>query len=293
MSQQIIEGNGEDDVKSVDATVPNISCADLSTRFELHGWQPDLTLSDDENYMDLVMLVTRNSICLQGYMGCVIVNPNRAITTATDDEVSNCKMPQAPSDNSPLSPQQQQPQQQQQQQKQRQRIYHGIIGASTNLPLFTPSDSDIHAEIGALGQCNQHGNSTKGSTAYITMPPCKRCFAALLSAGVTKIIAQQRHPDVILRTAKERGIMMVDMGIGYKAEQLVRVERLIDNGAGGDGDNANSLEERKQLIDERRKRRKEQKQAKKHAKKERRSTLQTMHEHTNSLDSNTQKDTDT
>ena len=112
-------------------------------RFELYGWQPDLTLSDDKNYIDLVMLITQNSIYLQGYMGCVIVNPNRSIATAIDDDIPNCKMPHAPSDNSPLSPQQQQ--------KQQQQIYHGIIGVSTNLPLFTPSDSDIHAEIGAIG----------------------------------------------------------------------------------------------------------------------------------------------
>ena len=120
------------------------------------------------------------------------------------------------------------------------------------------------------------------------MQPCKRYFAALLSVGVTKIIVQQRHPDVVLRTIRNRWITMIGMEIGSKVEQLIRVERLIDNG-GDDGDNVNSVEERKQLTDERRKRRKEQKQAKKHTKKERWSTLQTLHAHPNPLDFNNKK----
>ena len=74
------------------------------------------------------------------------------------------------------------------------------------------------------------------------MPPCKRYFTALLLVDVTKIIAQQRNPDVVLRTARERGIMVFNMGIRYKAEQLIKVEWLIDNGGGG-GDNVNNVEE--------------------------------------------------
>ena len=69
--------------------------------FEIDGWQPDLTLSDDENYIDLLILVTQNSICLHGYMGRVIVNPNRAIATAIDEHVPNYKILYTPSDNSP------------------------------------------------------------------------------------------------------------------------------------------------------------------------------------------------
>ena len=90
------------------------------------------------------------------------------------------------------------------------------------------------------------------------MPPCKRYFVALLSVGVTKIIAQQRHPGVVLRTARESGITMIDIDIRYKAEHLIILEQLINNGD-GDKDHVNSVEEWEQLIDERRKRRKERK----------------------------------
>jgi len=209
--------------------------------------------------MDLVMLVTRNSICLQGYMGCVIVNPN--LDNHNNNNNNNGNNPNPDDDISS-------------------RINRSIIGASTNLPLFTHSDSDIHAEIGALGQASQYGNSTKGSTAYITMPPCKRCYAALLMAGVTKIVSQQKYPDVVCTSATKCGIEIVDMGIGYKAQQRTRVETLIHTKQ--DGENMTE-EERKELLVERRKRRKEQKQAKKKAKVERRGCLESVHRDTNKL----------
>lgn len=266
-----IETNLVDNAKSAQTITPKSKCANVNSRFELYGWQPDPNLSDDENYMDLVMLVTRNSICLQGYMGCVIVNPDLSHTLDV-----GC---------SSLSPQYQH----QHQEYHRQKIYHNIIGASTNLPLFTESDSDIHAEIGALGQCNQYGKTTKGSIAYITMPPCKRCFAALLSAGVTKIVAQQRHPDVILQTAKKHGIVMVDMGIEYKAQQHTRVEELICKVIG----DTDKSEERKELLFERRKRRKEQRQAKKHAKVERRNRMLDMQKGNSGPKSSIAEDADT
>jgi len=254
MSQKEQHNHGGTDT-TTDSLTNSLTSIHLN-RFNIHGWQPDPTLYDDENYMDLVMLVTRNSNCSQGYMGCVIVNPSvtnikgkdcdsRSITTLVPRGVSDYKR----------------------------KIYQNIIGASTNLPLFTDSDSDIHAEIAALGQCNQHANSTKGSTAYITMPPCKRCFAALLSAGVSKIVSQKRYPDVILQTAAKNGIEMVDIGIEYKVKQQTRIELLIKMG-GGKG---KSEAERKEILFERRKRRKEEKLAKKQAKRERRTQLQEMH----------------
>ena len=49
---------------------------------------------------------------------------------------------------------------------------------------------------------------------------------------VIKIIAQQCHAGGVLRTTRERRSMMVDMRIRYKAEQLIRVDWLIDNGGG-------------------------------------------------------------
>jgi len=42
-------------------------------KFNLYNWKPNVNLSDDVNYMDLVLLITRNSQLKQCSMGCIIV----------------------------------------------------------------------------------------------------------------------------------------------------------------------------------------------------------------------------
>ena len=57
-------------------------------RYEVHGWKPDPTLTEDELYLDLVFLITRSTQedGRQGHMGCVIVreksNNNDSIVAA-------------------------------------------------------------------------------------------------------------------------------------------------------------------------------------------------------------------
>ena len=49
------------------------------------------------------------------------------------------------------------------------------------------------------------------STAYVTMAPCKRCFASLLSAGVERIVCRQAPPEIIAKVAQKHQIQFVDM----------------------------------------------------------------------------------
>jgi deoxycytidylate deaminase len=44
--------------------------------YPMLGWVPDDNLSDDDNWMDMVLVLTRNSICRQGHMACAIVRPS-------------------------------------------------------------------------------------------------------------------------------------------------------------------------------------------------------------------------
>ena len=146
--------------------------------FDLYGWKPDPTLSDDENYMDIVFLITRNrsrDLGQQGHMGCLIVRQsNESNGNQSTDEQSHSD-----------------------------KIYQGILGAATNTPLFGTKEctSDIRkfllynpgvrsidetvmnikknvsfffkmkdAEIVALGQACRASQSTESCTAYITIP---------------------------------------------------------------------------------------------------------------------------
>jgi deoxycytidylate deaminase len=118
--------------------------------YNLHGWVPDSSRSDEETSMELVYLLTRQSQCRQGHMACIIhrtidMEPNRS-------------------------------------------FLERIVSISNNTSLYRDYDSDNHAEINAIGTAAKHGISTDGCTLVVTMPPCKRCFGALLVAGIRRIV---------------------------------------------------------------------------------------------------------
>jgi len=106
------------------------------------------------------------------------------------------------------------------------RLYGCVIGAATNQPLFRESDSDIHAEITALGQACRNRHSTDGCTAYITMPPCKRCFAALVTFGIKRIVSRKLPPQQIRDTAANNGIEVLELDSETRRTQMERINRL-------------------------------------------------------------------
>jgi tRNA(Arg) A34 adenosine deaminase TadA len=180
-------------------------------KFNLYGWQPNLSLSDDENYMDIVFLITRSSAedGQQGHMGALVVRP--------------------PSPSPSPSPSKQDKEGESDDEHQT-RIFQGILGAATNTPLFGEKDctSDIHAEITALGEACRSWQSTEGCTAYITIPPCKRCFAALVTFGVRRIVTRQLSPAIIRETAGNHGIEVVNFDWDMNRRQMQRVNRLVN-----------------------------------------------------------------
>eukprot|EP00934_Nitzschia_sp_Nitz4_P000983 Nitzschia sp. Nitz4//scaffold22_size323478//10039//10632//NITZ4_000489-RA/size323478-exonerate_protein2genome-gene-0.0-mRNA-1//1//CDS//3329542881//983//frame0 len=142
--------------------------------------------------MDLVLLVTRQSHCKQGSMACILVS-----------ETSN---------------------------KLQQTMVDRIIGVATNGPIFSTTDSDVHAEIAAIGQVAQSKVispvSTYHATAYITMPPCKRCFAALVMAGIQRIVTRMPCVSVLQEAAGRHGIELV--ALGNVQEQAARINQLVE-----------------------------------------------------------------
>lgn len=168
--------------------------AELLAPFNTYGWKPDCMLSEDENFMDLVLLVTRSSKLKQGSMACILVR-----TPDPDESTSDL-----PATSSPLD---------------------RIVGVSTNRALYKANESDIHAEVAAIGQAARAGRSTDSTTAYITMPPCRKCFAALLSAGVKRVVS--RHPSPLIDIAAEHDIEM--LCVGNSDEQRARVDEIVHN----------------------------------------------------------------
>ena len=133
--------------------------------------------------MDLTLLVTRSSECKQGGMSCILVKlppENEADSTS---------------------------------------LFDRIVSVSTNRSLYKENSSDIHAENFAIGEAAKAGRSTDQSMAYITMPPCSRCFAALLSAGIRRVVSRY-HAKKLQDVADKNGIEM-------SQEQRSRIDNIV------------------------------------------------------------------
>jgi dCMP deaminase len=59
---------------------------------------------------------------------------------------------------------------------------HRLTDRETKLKLI------VHAEANAVAAAARNGHALKGSTAYITLPPCAQCAALLIQAGVRAVV---------------------------------------------------------------------------------------------------------
>eukprot|EP00927_Polykrikos_kofoidii_P057792 TRINITY_DN51985_c0_g1_i1.p2 TRINITY_DN51985_c0_g1~~TRINITY_DN51985_c0_g1_i1.p2 ORF type:complete len:236 (+),score=46.13 TRINITY_DN51985_c0_g1_i1:127-834(+) len=146
-SHEAVETNG----KAASPVPPLLGWAPgaLADDMNIFGWTPREELSGDENGMDLVLLLARNSRCGGGHMGCAVATPDGKIV--------------ATGLNSPL---------------------FGNLNAKR-------AASDSHAEVIAIGSCARRGISTEGATAYITMPPCKKCLTVLAASGFRRVVSRK------------------------------------------------------------------------------------------------------
>ncbi|KAL3911975.1 MAG: hypothetical protein SGARI_001384 [Bacillariaceae sp.] len=142
------------------------------------------------------MIVTRNSKLRQGSMGCVLVRPPNSST----DQASEVSILSA-----------------------------HLITAANNMPLFKTDDSAIHAEICALGKASRNGISTDGATAFITMPPCKRCFSALVAAGIQRIVTRHELPAQQQDVARLHGMSFAAINKEDMAKCHERIQRLVNS----------------------------------------------------------------
>lgn len=169
----------------------------LLSAYDLHGWSPDMEqFSLDENYMDLVLLLTRQQSELNiGHCACILVS------SSSDEGKCNGK----------------------------DCFFEDIIGAATNQSLFkNHTDCDIHAEISCLQQAHENSAQIRNSTAYITLAPCKPCFAALVQFGVSRIVSRRLPTSpVLIQAAKSRGIELVELSQEQKRTQMKRLNQLL------------------------------------------------------------------
>ena len=223
--------------------------------FEMYGWRPDPTLSDDENFLDIVLLLTRSSTCkTSGRVACILVDPTIMPKPPATNDVSNLNSSKEIESVEELE----------------RRLFSRIVGAATNRPLFAPTDSDIHAEVSCLGQACNSRHAAQGCTVYITIHPCKRWFAALVAFGVGRIVSRQMPPKLIVECAHRNGIEVAELTKDMNRSPMKRINELIAAASEGDADEDNRTcrtdEELMEYIARRKKWREQKRQEKKEGK---------------------------
>jgi len=215
-------------------TLENSPLRSPAHKFELYGWKPDPKLTRDELYLDIVFLITRSTQDdgRQGHMGALIVSPeddNLLLPSGNITGVNTCiecpKEAEETSDEAEISSTLAA-------KFDETKFFDEILGAGTNTPLFDNNEctSDIHAEINALGEACKSRQSTQDCTAYITIPPCKRCFAALVTFGIKRIVTRQASPPIIRDTCHKQGIECKNLTHEERRTQMQRINALVNPG---------------------------------------------------------------
>jgi dCMP deaminase len=76
----------------------------------------------------------------------------------------------------------------------------------------------LHAEANAILKVAASTQSSKGSTLYITLSPCRDCSKLILQAGITRVVYARAYKDLSgVEFLKEAGIE-VDHIDGYADE---------------------------------------------------------------------------
>jgi len=163
---------------------------------QTYGWVPSQELSHDDNMLDLLLLITRNSICREGHMGCILTRPFQ--------QNNNCDSMTTPLSNIPNGTD---------------MLLDSIVAVSNNGPFYSATSSDVHAEIVGVGKCARQGISTHGCTAYVTMAPCKNCLAALVKAGIRRIVYFRKTPLYLEEIAQQADHKLVLQAVSHVSDE--------------------------------------------------------------------------
>lgn len=108
----------------------------------------------DSYFMKIAYAVSERSTCDRAFVGCVLVQEKRILTTGFNGSPKS--QPHCDEDG------------------------HLIVDGHCV--------RTIHAETNAIIQAALHGVSTKGATCYVTHFPCINCTKALINAGIVRLV---------------------------------------------------------------------------------------------------------
>lgn len=154
------------------------------------------SLSEDDNFLTWSTVLARMSFSKKGHMGAIVVSP--PLTSSSDPTLPINLQPSASSSDA----------------KSRVLI-HG-----NNTPLLYNTNPkqvpEIHAEALCISISAKEGIRLKGSTIYVTFPPCHECFRLICGAGIKRCVYRKSISsptgDAALVAAKVLGIELCGTG---------------------------------------------------------------------------------
>ena len=81
-------------------------------------------------------------------------------------------------------------------------ISDGYNGTPTGFENFCEDDEGytkwyvLHAEANAIAKVSGSTQSTKGSTLYITLSPCRECSKLIFQSGITRVVYSKKYKDL-------------------------------------------------------------------------------------------------
>ena len=81
-------------------------------------------------------------------------------------------------------------------------ISDGYNGTPTGFENFCEDEDGytkwyvLHAEANAIAKVSGSTQSTKGSTLYITLSPCKECSKLIFQSGISRVVYSKKYKDL-------------------------------------------------------------------------------------------------
>ena len=81
-------------------------------------------------------------------------------------------------------------------------ISDGYNGTPTGFENFCEDEDGytkwyvLHAEANAIAKVSGSTQSTKGSTLYITLSPCRECSKLIFQSGITRVVYSRKYKDL-------------------------------------------------------------------------------------------------
>jgi dCMP deaminase len=135
-------------------------------------------LQFDRNYLEMARIWSNNSYCLRRKVGALLVKDRMIISDGYNGTPSGFEN-ECEDDNNETKP------------------------------------YVLHAEANAITKVAKSGNSSQGSTLYITASPCLECAKLIIQAGIIRVVYSDSYRksegiDLLLRAGIE--IVQINMG---------------------------------------------------------------------------------